>query len=94
MNIPPKIRIGNYDYDVELVEDLSLNCLGRGALLKQKIKLNSEMSQELREETFFHEIIHQILGQKSFSQEDKNETLIDCLAAGLYQVLKENDFLK
>ena len=94
MIIPDKIKIGNYYYDIKLVEEFSLHCLGRGALLKQSILLNSEASQELKEETFIHEIIHQILGQRSFSNEDKNETLIDSLAAGLYQVFKDNDLLK
>lgn len=94
MIIPEKIKIGNYYYDIKFVEELSLHCLGRGALLKQSIRLNSEMSKELTEETFLHEIIHQILGQKSFKNEDQDEKLVDTLAAGLYQVLKDNDLLK
>lgn len=94
MQIPKKIKIGNLTYNVVFHDDITINGCGRSGLLKQKIVLNNEMSDDGQFETFLHEIIHQILDSKSFREESKDEKLVDVLATGLYQVLKDNSLLK
>ncbi|MCP1225713.1 hypothetical protein [Sebaldella sp. S0638] len=58
--------------------------------LKQVIKIRKDCSPEYQESTLLHEIIHGILEQLGFDEENKNEHLICSLETGLYQVLKEN----
>lgn len=94
MLIPETLKIGNLPYKVSIEEEENIDACGKGNMMKQYIKLNKAMPKEMQEETFLHEIIHQILSQKSFSEENKDEKLIDTLAGGLYQVLKDNGMLK
>lgn len=95
MNIPKTLKIGNIPYTVSLVTDqLGSSHCGTSSLSKGEIKIDESLVKELQYETFFHEIIHQLLDQKSYHTETKDESLIDTLSGGLYQVLKENNMLK
>ena len=93
MKIPKQIKIGNLIYKITFSDDITVNSCGRSGLVKQRIILNSEMSNDLQYETFLHEIIHQILDSKSFKQESADEKLVDVLATGFYQVLKDNKII-
>ncbi len=96
MTLPPKIKIGNLIYDIEYIEDKfeEVDFYGRGWRKPQKIKINPNLSKELTEETFFHELLHQILDAGHYTDESNNEKLISCLAQNLYQILKDNELLK
>lgn len=94
IRIPETVKIGNLVYKVSYEDDEAFEKCGQSSLVKQYIRLNQIMSPELQFETLLHEVIHQILGQKSFKDENRNEPLIDTLSAGLYQLLKDNPFLK
>lgn len=94
MIIPETLKIGNLTYKITYEDDDTFEKCGKGYMLKQYIKLNSSMSPELKAETFLHEIIHQILDQKAFSDESKDEKLVDTISGGLYQVLNDNGLLK
>lgn len=94
MKIPKKLKIGNLTYSVRYEEDEAFENCGKSSMVKGYIRLNNDMAPELQEETFFHEIVHQILTQKSFSDESKNEQLVDTLSGGLYQVLSDNNLLR
>lgn len=95
MKIPKILKIGNFKYTVKLIDETSAgDKCGKSKLTTQAIRINNAMSKELQEETFFHELVHQILAQKSFHEEGANEVLIDTISAGFYQVLKDNKLLK
>lgn len=94
MIIPKKVKIGNYLYNVKFIDDTSIEKCGRSHIKKQQISINQSLSKELQSTTFLHEIIHQILDQRSWGEESNNEKLVDTLAEGFYQVLKDNHFAK
>jgi len=95
MKIPKKLKIGNLVYKIgALAQESEDDYYGRGFAFNQWIKLSPRISQECKEETLFHEIIHLILEQQGFREESKDEKLISVLSAGIYQVLKDNKLLK
>ena len=95
MKIPKKLKIGNLIYKISELDDSDDTHFGKSTEREQWIRLSTQFSsEEKRVETLFHEIIHQILDRCSYVDESKDEKLIDCLANGLYQVLKENNLLK
>jgi predicted SprT family Zn-dependent metalloprotease len=96
MKIPKTLKIGNLTYKIEYIEDKfeEPDFYGRGWMKEQRIKLNPNLKQELLEQTFIHEIMHQILDAGSYDEESKNEKLVETLTNGIYQVFKENNLLK
>jgi Zn-dependent peptidase ImmA (M78 family) len=96
MIIPATIKIGNLVYKIEKIEDKfeESDFYGRSWTKVQKIKLNPNISKEHCEQTLFHEIIHIILDSGHYRDESSNEKIVSYLAQNLYQVLKDNKFLK
>jgi len=95
MKIPKQLKIGNLTYRIgELSEDDEDNYFGRGYCFLQWIKLSPKLSQESKEETLFHELIHLILEQYGFKEQSKDEKLVSIIGNTIYQVLKDNDLLK
>lgn len=62
--------------------------------IKQTIQIDKSLLKDKQEEVLIHEIIHGILEVQGFVEENENEHLIQCLANGLYQVLKSNQLLR
>lgn len=94
MQIPEYVKIGNLRYQVIMVdEDQQPEKIGRSSVRKQKIFIRKDISLDLQAETFLHEIVHQVLDQRSYFEESGNEKLVDIIATGLIQVLKENNLL-
>ena len=93
MDIPKKIKIGNLNYDIKLL-DLEDKKLGESNHKYQWIKLHPDLKQESKEETLIHEVIHQILDDSGYFEESDNEKLVNILANGIYQVFRDNEFLK
>lgn len=95
MKIPEKIKIGNLTYKInDLTEDTEDDFFGRSYSFQQWIKLSPRLSQECKEETLFHEIIHLLLEQGGHKEASRDEKIVNLLANGLYQVLKDNQLLK
>lgn len=95
MKIPKKIKIGNLIYRIEdLSEADEDDYFGRSYCFKQYIKLSKQLTQECKEETLFHELVHLILEQGGFKEESKDEKLTTTIGNGFYQVLKDNKLLK
>lgn len=94
MIIPKTLKIGNLTYAVKYKHEEDINAYGKSSMQEGWLHLDSSMPKALQEETFFHEIIHQILDQKSYATETKNENLVDVLSSGIYQVLKDNKFIR
>lgn len=85
MKIPKKLKIGAHIYNVKLVDELD-KC---GMLNRDKniLSISADMPQDQKEATLIHEILHGL-------NNELDHTLVDGLAEGLYQVFKDNDFLK
>jgi len=56
---------------------------------KQEIKILDSLSEELAAQTLLHEVIHGILKQLKFFDEDNDEKLVQGLALGMYDCLKD-----
>ena len=102
MKIPKKIKILGYYWEVISDEKgksviYDGNCFGSTHLGMQKIFIEhlERTTQQLREQSFLHEILHAIwwqtgLGKRKDVDNKLEEEIIHPLAQGLYQVLKDN----
>lgn len=95
MEIPSKVRIGSIDYDVELTDEiLVLNAqqsLGIIDYDNTKIKIaNNLQSKQKQEQTFLHEVVHAITREFKIDFTEDEETVVDKLALGLHQVIRDN----
>ena len=95
MNIPSKVRIGSIDYDVELTDEtLVLNAqqsLGIIDYDNTKIRIAKNIqSQQKQEQTFLHEVVHAITREFKIDFTEDEETIVDKLAYGLHQVIRDN----
>lgn len=57
---------------------------------RQEIKILDSLSEELAAQTLLHEVIHGILKQLKFFEEDNDEKLVQGLAIGMYDCLKDD----
>lgn len=94
MKIPSKLKIGNIWYSVLSLEKDDMTHYGVSNGRGQWIKLSDDMSQERKEETLIHEIVHQVLDSGEYVKESGNERMVNYLSEKLYSVLKDNDMLK
>jgi hypothetical protein len=98
--LPEKVTIGCYDYDVQLTDEVLLvdnrKCSGLIDYNKKVIKISNEdmFSEQSREQTLWHEIVHGIINYRAvgYGKEDE-ETFVDELATGLYLLCKQNGLL-
>ena len=95
MNIPSKVRVGSIDYDVELTDEtLVLNTqqsLGIIDYDNNKIRIaNNIQSNQRQEQTFLHELVHAITREFKIDFTEDEETIVDKLAYGLHQVIRDN----
>lgn len=94
MNIPKKIKIGCYDYKVNMTaKNLLLNnvlCYGLIDYDFHTIEINSkEQDEQGQFQTFLHELMHAIVRDKNLALEDE-ELVVDEISKGLYEILKNN----
>lgn len=95
MKIPKKVRISGVDYTVIDVPDLNDGvsvCYGRIDFENSMIKLNPDiLGHQKMCCTLWHEIIHGIVEAANMSIEEADEeTIVDTIAKGVYQVLQDN----
>ncbi|WP_023976321.1 hypothetical protein [Clostridium beijerinckii] len=96
MNIPDKVRIGSIDYEV-IIEDNTIvldavQCKGKINFEFHKIIIDSSIQDKQgQEQTFLHELVHGIVEERSLDlKQDDEETIIDGIAIGLHQVIRDN----
>lgn len=102
MKIPEKIKIGGFDWSIEENAKVAYegNIYGSTHIYKQSIFLDPDAPQQKKEQTLIHEIMHALWWQQGFTERYKGdskvieEEIIQGISMGLYQVLKDNDFLK
>lgn len=86
MRIPTKLKIGAVTYEVKLVKDLkdgSDSVDGLYDVTNNTISIDETLSQEAKEITFIHEILHAC-------NSTMNHEFLDSLSEQIYQVFKEN----
>ena len=96
MNIPEKIVISGMEYKVGLSNDVlfcdNLRAYGHIDFDKKEILIDKTLRENQGHiQTLIHEILHGIVYDReiSFLQDDE-ETIINQLAKGLYQIIIDN----
>ena len=87
-----KVKVGGLAYKVELIDDLEGESgeIGHIMYKKAKIGLDSNLEEQIHNQTFVHELTHAILMESGFSEH--SEDMANRIGLVLYQVLKDNDF--
>lgn len=91
--IPKKVKIGWRVYTVEVCDNLEFEneeAMGSFQVANHTIKISSEIGYEEQVCTLIHEILHGIF--LNGGQEDArcDEGIIECVASGMYQLLRDN----
>ena len=96
--LPDNITIGCYDYAVEqTTEPIIVDgevCLGSFSPLHQVLKIKADVSDQTKEQTFWHEAVHAIFDYYRIDVEEmETEDVVDILGTGLYALMKANGIL-
>lgn len=102
MNIPHKVRIGGVDYAVEIGTDPVIvdgkQCFGSIEYASHKILIDKTLGDHAQHScTLLHEIFHGIVHDRmiDFGEGADEETIVEALSRGMYQVLADNpDLMK
>lgn len=89
-----KIKIGGMEYQVKEVKFGESNgdvTLGECHFETADILINENLSDNRKEQTLFHEMVHAMLFEAGSTEYD-NEELVNQLGLIMYQVFKDNDF--
>ncbi|MDD9312657.1 ImmA/IrrE family metallo-endopeptidase [Cytobacillus firmus] len=89
--IPSKVKVAGIDYVVNQVGEISNNPFQMGEIIYQKslIQIKHGMSEDKKEQTLVHELLHACFNEAGF--EDQDEDMINRVGIVLYQVLKDNN---
>lgn len=89
--LPKNINVAGINYEVREVEGLAAEHDLGGQILYEKgiIKIDADMSQDKKEQVLVHEIIHSIINEAGYNEQD--EEMVTRLGIVLYQVLKYNN---
>lgn len=99
MKLPEKVLIDDIEYKVDEVsnkelqltsEDLKGNYWGDTRYKKASIRVCEGMAEDEVKITLVHEIIHAILQERGFDQQNNDEALVDGLAHALRMLAKQN----
>ncbi|MGY6765698.1 hypothetical protein ACW73O_11745 [Faecalibacterium prausnitzii] len=88
--LPKKVNVAGVNYRVIEVPEIDDNPDVMGTCLYQKstIKIKSTLSDDKKEQTFVHELLHACFNEAGFNEQD--EDMINRVGVMLYQVLKDN----
>lgn len=99
MKLPEKVLIDDIEYKVEEVshkelqlssEDLKGDYWGETRYKQASIRVCEGMAEDEVKITLVHEIIHAILQERGFDQQNNDEELVDGLAHALRMLVKQN----
>lgn len=83
--IPKKFTLGAVNWTVEEVDSL-VNAMGATFLAESKVQILKGLKQDVKEQTFYHELVHCILYALGKMQHD--EEFVDSFAVMLHQYMK------
>lgn len=89
MNIPNKVKIGGLEYNVSFADNLMRDNSANGQSCgnQQTILIDSSASNQLKESTFIHEILHQL---SYVYHLDLDEDAVSRMEGAVYAFLKDN----
>ncbi len=88
---PNSLKIGALHYSVVYVKDLKRDEIKLDGHLhhnQTRISLDAGMNHQATTQTLLHETIHAIAAQ--IGRQELREGIVDALAFGIYQVLRDN----
>lgn len=97
--LPDKVIIGCYEYQVVETDDPIIvsgkECTGEINYRTKVIRIQkSGISEQVKEQTFWHEVVHGIFEYRTINPEKNNEeSTTEELARGLYGLMKANGLL-
>lgn len=102
MKIPATVKIGGFTWKIEEHQGVAEEggVFGSTHSHTQKIFIEPGLTQQKKEQTLLHEILHAIWWQSGLNARYKNdktiieEEITQAIGHGLYQVLKDNNLLK
>ena len=82
------LLIGSFEYTIEVSDKLS----DSGVIDNDKVRIfiDAGLDDQVKRQTLWHEILHALMFQYGLAQADHDEKLIDNLAHGICQVLRDN----
>jgi hypothetical protein len=86
-----KVKVGAIQYSVAYIPDLKDDrgkLDGRIRHSTTEIQLESGMNHQATAQTLLHEIVHAVATQ--IGHQDMKEGMVDALAYGIYQVMRDN----
>lgn len=84
MKIPKTFVLGGTTWVVEQVETLP-GCMGLCNNQEAKISILKSLNKDVKEQTFFHELIHAIMFSMGKPGESHNEEFVDGFGTFLHQ---------
>ena len=90
------VKIGYKNYAIEKPDELEVNDMeffGTYSFVRSKIKISGKLSQDDKNHTFLHELIHAICTRFSLKELSEDERTVDLLALGLYEAIQDNPHL-
>ena len=89
MFIPSTFELGGLTWTVKFVKKFPDKLVqGECDIVTTTIKVKSTLSQEMKEQTFCHELVHAIKFAMGIAEQDHNEVDVDAFAMYLHQFLK------
>lgn len=89
MKLPEKIKIGGQEYKIELVDSLADS--GSTTFTTQKILINSNQNSDRQKTALVHECVETL--NELYDLNLSHQT-IQTLEAGIFAILKDNNFIK
>lgn len=94
MELPQKVRIGPYWYDIELQDESWRTKEGAYGLceVEKKVITIAELSADAGTyfDTFLHECLHACWDLMKLKEQEEEETTVNALATALTQILADN----
>ena len=92
MNELNTITVMGVDYDIEYVDVVNKEepRFGEVDFFNSVIKIDNSLSEDMKQVTLIHEIIHCICLGLGFYEISEDETIVQSLSTALYDVWKSN----
>lgn len=90
-----KLKILATEYKVEEVEQIDKyqRLLGQIEYAEQIIKIDKNISEDMKKETLIHEILHGVFEKLGYEELNDDEQKVQSISSTLYLVLKENKLI-
>lgn len=95
MKIPNTVKIDGMEYTITLTNETIMNedfkvLLGRIDYTQCKIVLDGKANEQTVKATLMHEIVHGIMKERNIDMQTEQETFIDEIAKGFYNLINDN----